>query len=209
MAKKKQPKWYVVWHGRQPGIYTSWAECCSQVHGYAAGRYKSFESLAEAQAAYAASSDMSIGVKPPIRELLFKKTDAVSPSLAVDAACSGNPGAMEYRGVWFPTGEEAFRSAVFEEGTNNLGEFLALVDGLKLLREQQINVPLYSDSRTAIGWLNKKKVNTTLIPNDRNQALFAAIDRAQQWLREYPYDTEILKWDTQAWGQIPADFGRK
>ncbi|KAA6314154.1 Ribonuclease H, partial [termite gut metagenome] len=41
------------------------------------------------------------------------------------------------------------------------------------------------------------------------EELFQIIERAEKWLRETTYTTQILKWNTEEWGEIPADFGRK
>ena len=130
-------------------------------------------------------------------------------SIAVDAACSGNPGKMEYRGVYTATKQELFHVGPFEQGTNNIGEFLALVHGLAFLKQQNSALPLYSDSRNAIGWVQKKKCKTLLEREPRNEAIFDLIERAEKWLNENNYTTPILKWETSEWGEIPADFGRK
>ena len=45
--------------------------------------------------------------------------------------------------------------------------------------------------------------------NNKNKGLFELIDRALVWLKENTYTTTIVKWETKAWGEIPADFGRK
>ena len=127
---------------------------------------------------------------------------------AVDAACSGNPGRMEYRGIDLATGAVVFHyGPVF--GTNNIGEFLAIVHGLALLKQKQLDLPLYSDSRNAILWVKKKKCKTTLPRNAKTEALFQLIERAERWLSTNTYTTPILKWETDRWGEIPADFGRK
>ncbi|MPM99650.1 Ribonuclease H [bioreactor metagenome] len=133
----------------------------------------------------------------------------VTESLSVDAACSGNPGNMEYRGVYTKTGEQVFHQGPFPEGTNNIGEFLALVHGIALLKQKNLSMPIYTDSRTAMAWVKKKKAKTELERTARNEHLFDLIDRAEKWLVENEYSTEILKWHTEAWGEIPADFGRK
>ena len=80
----------------------------------------------------------------------------INESLAVDAACSGNPGDMEYRGVYTATGQEIFHIGPLKEGTNNVGEFLALVHGLALLQQKGSDLPIYSDSRNAISWVKKR-----------------------------------------------------
>jgi len=130
-------------------------------------------------------------------------------SLSVDAACSGNPGVMEYRGVYTATGQEIFRQGPFQQGTNNIGEFLALVHGLALLKQQNSTIPVYSDSVSAMAWVRNKKAKTTLEICPENQILFDLIARAEKWLRTNSYSNPVLKWETRIWGEIPADFGRK
>lgn len=211
MAKSKK-KYYVVWEGHNPGIYDSWAECQKQIKNYPAAKYKSFKSLEEAEGAFHGNFGDFIGqnkkaAKPSQRNLGLYPI--VWESWSVDAACSGNPGDMEYRGVDTKTGTELFRLGPFKEGTNNVGEFLALVHGLALLKREGKTIPLYSDSKIAMGWIKKKKHNSKLARTSRNQQLFELLARAEKWLKTNTFDTEILKWKTKEWGEIPADFGRK
>ena len=133
----------------------------------------------------------------------------ITPSLAVDAACSGNPGTLEYRGVDTETKQQHFHQGPFPEGTNNIGEFLAIVHGLALLKRQNSDIPIYSDSKIAINWVKAKWCRTNLDQTENNTELFTLIDRAEQWLKNNTYPNKILKWDTPLWGEIPADFGRK
>lgn len=213
MAKGKS-KYYVVWKGLNPGIYDNWAECKMQVDGQGDAKYKSFESRDLAVEAF------DKGFEHYIKKGEASKTapsfgttrvvgDPIQHTLAVDAACSGNPGPMEYRGVYTATGQEYFRIGPFDMGTNNVGEFLALVHGLAFLKKQNSNLPLYSDSRNAISWVKKKQCKTMLLRTARNEQIFDLIERAEKWLKENAYTTEILKWETDVWGEIPADFGRK
>lgn len=132
----------------------------------------------------------------------------VSEALCVDAACSGNPGPMEYRGVHMPSGREVFRVGPML-GTNNIGEFLAIVHGLALLKQKGSDMPLYSDSRNALGWVKKKHCKTTLARTAKTEALFQLIERAENWLKNNSYTTPLRKWETDQWGEVPADFGRK
>lgn len=210
MAKKKI---YVVWNGIVPGIYKTWDECKAQVSGYDGAIYKSFTTLDEAQKAFDESPWKYVG-KEAKKNSIQKTNIADNPaivkdSLAVDAACSGNPGMLEYRGVYVLTGEQIFLQGVFEHGTNNVGEFLALVHGLALLKQKKSTIPIYSDSVNAIKWVKDKKCKTKLNRVPENESLFYLIERAEKWLRENTYTTDIIKWDTQEWGEIPADFGRK
>lgn len=128
---------------------------------------------------------------------------------AVDAACSGNPGQMEYRCVDLATGYQVFHfGPVF--GTNNIGEFLAIVHALALMHNRGMKgKTVYSDSVSAISWVRKKQCKTLLERNAKTERLFQIIQRAETWLRTHPYDTQIAKWETRQWGETPADFGRK
>lgn len=132
----------------------------------------------------------------------------IDNSLAVDAACSGNPGPMEYRGVHIASRQEVFHFGP-TKGTNNIGEFLAIVHGLALLKQKGFDMPIYSDSVNAISWVRQKKCKTKLSRTAETEELFKLIERAEKWLRENTYTTRILKWETKEWGEIPADFGRK
>lgn len=209
MSKKK---WYVVFEGREPGVYDTWDECKQMVWSYPNAKYKSFESQSEAFRAYEDGYEAYVrkhyGAENQIAAPLHKSV-AIMPSICVDAACSGNPGPVEYRGVHTDSHQQIFRVGPYEGGSNNIGEFLALVHGLALLHQQQSNIPIYSDSVTAISWVRKKKCKTLIPRNEQSEKLFQLIERAEQWLQTHTYTNPILKWDTPNWGEIPADFGRK
>ena len=229
MAKKQ--KYYVVWQGKQPGIYTDWDTCKEQVQGVQGAQYKSFDTMAEAEAAirlpYSASvnsvkdSDNSKTKTTGVSDVLFVDEDgmtAIRPdaqpplpvldALAVDAACSGNPGVMEYQGIYIPTRTRIFHYQA-PKGTNNIGEFLAIVHGLSYLKKHHLNQIIYSDSVNAMSWV-RQKVCKSKLPEDASTAeLWDYVHRAENWLRTNTYTTEIRKWDTDRWGEIPADFGRK
>lgn len=206
-------KYYVIWLGHKAGIVDSWDECLRRTKGYSGARYKAFKTLDEAKKAY--ETPWSEIIATPGKNTGKKKKPSInakhSPirnSLAVDAACSGNPGPMEYRGVHVDTEEEWFHSE-FQMGTNNIGEFLGIVHGLAELKRGNINIPLYTDSTIAMGWVKKKKCMTKLEKTGETNHLFKLIERAEKWLQVNTYSQPVLKWDTDAWGEIPADFGRK
>ena len=211
-----KPKFYVVWEGVTPGIYRSWTDCQLQVKGYKGAKYKSFDSLEEAQRAaqcppeeYLATASRLPRTRPaPCRAERPLPPEVELNSLAVDAACSGNPGAMEYRGVHVGSGQEVFHFGPVK-GTNNIGEFLAIVHGLALIQQKGFDMPIYSDSVNALKWVKLKKCRTKLARTAETERLFQLIARAEAWLREHPYTTRLLKWETRKWGEIPADFGRK
>lgn len=209
MAKKK--KYYVVWAGHKPGVYSSWAECQAQIKAFAGAKYKSFEGLELAVDAFKGKYEDHVqrGVASKKKKVKHaSKSTIVWKSMSVDAACGGNPGRMEYQGVDTKTGMQFFHQK-FPVGTNNIGEFLAIVHGLAMLEKQEINIPIYSDSRTAMIWVKKKKAKTTLDRNSNTEHLYDLIERAENWLKTHDFRVPLLKWETKDWGEIPADFGRK
>lgn len=209
MAKKQ--KYYVVWKGRQTGLFDSWAECAAHVSGFPGAEYKSFDSREAAEQAFRNSYGDYKGkhVSSLTPERLRQIGDPTLDSYAVDAACSGYPGPVEYRGVYTKTKKELFREGPYPHGSNNIGEFLALVHALELLKKKQSVLPVYSDSAVAISWVKGKKCKTNVPRNGANAKLFELIARAEAWLAANEYPNQILKWETEAWGEIPADFGRK
>jgi len=203
MAKQK---FYVVWKGVIPGVYDSWDECKQMIENFEGALYKSFPTQELAEKAYQSSPWGYIGKE---KATVPAQGNFIKDSLAVDAACSGNPGPMEYRGVYVANGQELFLKGPYQKGTNNIGEFLAIVHGLAFLKQQKIEIPIYSDSVNAMIWIKNKKCKTKLEPCEENKSLFELIERAEKWLRENTYKNKILKWETDQWGEIPADFGRK
>jgi ribonuclease HI len=207
-------KFYVVWKGLNPGIYDNWDACKQQVEGQENAKYKAFPSREDAVKAFDKGYTDYLGKATPPKTAPGPPPAAsggkpLKESIAVDAACSGNPGAMEYRGVYTATGEEIFHVGPLQQGTNNVGEFLALVHGLALLKQKNSKLPVYSDSVNAIKWVKNKKSKTLLARTPANEPVFNLIERAEKWLGENTYSTAILKWETAQWGEIPADFGRK
>lgn len=205
----KKQKYYVVWSGRKPGIFNTWKECETQVKGFETARYKSYESEEEAIQAFSAGPPKGVASKRSSPLPAKSSARPVMTSISVDAACSGNPGIMEYQGVETSTKKRIFHGGPFPEGTNNIGEFLAIVHGLGYLQKYGLNIPVYSDSKTAIAWVRKKKANTKIVPGAGNAALLELVKRAENWLLTHKWDNPILKWETAEWGEIPADFGRK
>jgi ribonuclease HI len=204
-------KYYVVWNGRKNGIFSSWAEASAQVTGFPNAQYKSFETKEAAEKAFQSDYEQYKGKHIPnlSQEKLLQIGNPIPDSYSVDASCIGCPGPVEYRGVHTTTKKLLFKQGPFEHGTNNIGEFLAIVHALALLKQKEMPQPVYSDSETAISWVKKKKSKTDLPPDEQNRPLFELIARAEAWLKENKYENRVLKWDTEAWGEIPADYGRK
>jgi len=211
MAKKKS-KFYVVWQGRKPGVYDSWDDAKLQTDGFAKPLFKSFDTKAAAVKAFGERPHLHVGQGTKVAKQ--GKIDGlvgtpILDSLVVDAAWNTATGDMEYQGIYLATKQKLFLKGPYQDGTNNIGEFLAIVHALALLHQKNSNIPVYSDSRTAIGWVKKKKANTKLAETPRNAELFELLDRAETWLASHRYANPILKWETTAWGENPADFGRK
>ncbi len=209
MAKKN--KFYVIWNGHSPGIYDSWADCQLNIKGVSNARYKGFPTLDEAKAAYADSPDKYWGKsaqKESHQKNIEENPNIIQNSISVDAACSGNPGVMEYQGVYTGSGTQVFIKK-FNLGTNNIGEFLAIVHCLAYQKQHNLDLPIYTDSKIAMAWIKAKKCRSKLDKSPRTMDLFNVIQRAEEWLKENTYSQKILKWDTKNWGEIPADFGRK
>jgi ribonuclease HI len=208
MAKKQ--KYYVIWEGHKKGIFDSWAETEKNIKGFPNAQYKSFESRQEAESA--SKKNYWASINPKTTKTLKTTISAgnyIIPSISVDAACAGNPGILEYQGVNTATKEVLFKRGPFPVGTVNLGEFLAIVHGLSYLKKLDCPFPLYSDSRTAIAWVRNKAIKTNLERNANTEDLFILVDRAIEWLKTNSYTTKILKWETEDWGENPADYGRK
>ena len=145
----------------------------------------------------------------PLRQLLERFPEIDKNAWAVDASCMGNPGVMEYRGVELKTGKELFRVGPFQQATNNIGEFLAIVHALALMTQRGEWHTVYTDSVSGLSWVRRKQIKTTLKKTDANRKVFELMVRAMAWLNTHSYPVSILKWQTELWGEIPADFGRK
>lgn len=213
MSKKKK-KYYTVWKGHKTGVFEAWNDCKAQIKDYQGAQYKSFSTFEAAKTALKGNYKDYIGKNKSFKSELSKaQLEKIGlpnyNSISVDAASSGNPGKMEYRGVDTKTKKQLFIQGPFEEGTNNIGEFLALVHGLAFLKKHNSNRIIYTDSKTALSWVKKKNCNTKLERSPKNETLFELVDRAIDWLKNNEYSTTIVKWETKAWGEIPADFGRK
>jgi ribonuclease HI len=204
-------KYYVVWNGLKTGVFDNWKECEAQVKGVEGARYKSFEDREEAMKAFGGRWEAYIrkAEKRVSNPRVGNPFSPIQESICVDAACSGNPGIMEYRGVDTNTRQQLFHKGPFPLGTNNIGEFLGIVHALALLKKSDSRLPVYSDSRIAIKWVRDKAYKTKLPRNRKTEPLFELLDRAVYWLNSNQYENPVLKWETDQWGEIPADFGRK
>ena len=204
-------KYYVVWKGRRRGVFNSWEACSAQVTGFVGAEYKSFDNLGAAQSAFQGVYQEYVGKTSNAAAVQGRMalSKAALPSISVDAACAGVPGPLEWRGVETANGKQLFKAGPYPDGTNNIGEFLAIVQGLAWLKEKGLAWPLYSDSKNALLWVKLKKCRTAMQHTRRNAPLFELIASAEAWLAQNTYSNKVLKWETEEWGENPADFGRK
>ena len=210
-------KWYVVWIGRKPGIYSSWSDCSEQVYGFKGARYKSFTNFTDAQIAYnlgyhrKPKSKKKRGKRKRKKSIkLDKNIKPIDDSICVDGAWNWSTGVVEWRGVEHKSGRLLFSYGPYERGTINMAEFLAIVHALMYCKDRGLVCPVYSDSLIAIGWVRKKINNSELYVNSTaGGELMRLTDRALMWLQSNDYVNDVLKWHTRVWGEIPADFGRK
>lgn len=212
MAKSK---FYVVWKGRQAGVYSNWESCKMQIEGFKGAQYKSFPDRQSAEDAFKAGCQQTSQRDHESTRLQVNETTRlqvempITQSIAVDAACSGNPGKMEFQGVFVETKTNLFKSPVYEHGTNNIGEFLAIVYCLAWQHKHKLSYPIYSDSVNAQKWVREGVCKTKIEENEKNKPLFEVIRWAEKWLKTNSFRVPIYKWKTEVWGEIPADFGRK
>ncbi|WEK54738.1 MAG: ribonuclease H family protein [Candidatus Cohnella colombiensis] len=218
MAKQK---YYVVWVGKVPGVYTSWSECQEQVNQFTDAKYKSYESKSEAETAYQLGWKKSWGLakagatkdagkpKKTTESTIAMNEQIDYNSISVDVGTHGNPGPVEYKGVDTQTGDILFSYGPIRKGTNNLGEFLAIVHGLAYLQKLGSDKTIYSDSVNALKWVKQKAVSSTLVRDESTAEIWQLVDRAVLWLKTNSYKNKVTKWQTKEWGEIKADYGRK
>ncbi|MCV6587748.1 MAG: ribonuclease H family protein [Marinobacterium sp.] len=167
MAKK----YYVVWKGRQPSVFNSWLACQRSVDKFPGARFKSFLTLAEAEAAFdkgaPASGRYVSGNYTGAGQVTHKHPKPAEPSTAefqlqvyCDGACEPNPGeagsgVAVYRegklnGLWY--------GLYNPQGTNNIAELNALHQALLIARqgiEQGLSVQVLCDSMYALNCISK------------------------------------------------------
>ena len=215
-------KYYVVFKGHNPGVYDDWEEVKLQTNGFPGAVFKGYSSSEEATEAYRnysgtedknelfrLISNNSLNSSQSNLQNLKDNPEIDWDAWAVDASCLGNPGKMEYRGVDLKTGEVIFKMGPFEDATNNIGEYLALVHAMALMAKRGEYHNIYSDSITALSWFRKHKINSKLQQTSRNAKIFELLARASVWVNTHHFPAKVMKWQTERWGEIPADYGRK
>jgi ribonuclease HI len=190
-------KFYVVWKGRNTGIFNSWDECKAQIDGFPGAKFKSFPTRIAAENALNNNTEQ-------------EPSGFIKESICVDAAWNTETKDLEFQAVNTPDKTLIFHRGPMKDGTINIGEYLAIVLALEYCRKHHLeHLPIYSDSNTAIKWVKDKKTNTRVTPTSDNQTLLHHLQIATELLHKHNYINPLLKWNTKEWGENPADFGRK
>lgn len=206
MAKKQQ-KWYVVWKGFEPGIYESWESCKQQINGYAGAVYKSYTSKRLAHEIYKKwlRHEREIRMRHLLEDWCIKEK-----SICTDAACAWNPWQLEWRWVETMSWKEIFHSEIYEVGTVNIGEYIALLRGMKYLLDRELaERVIYTDSIVAMSRFRKGTPQTDLYKVESNKDLRHVLEQWHAWRIKTNPCIEVIKRNTKSRGEIPADFGRK
>jgi ribonuclease HI len=206
----KKNKFYVVWKGFSPGIYQSWDDCRKQVEGFKGALYKGYVDFSDAEEAFRHKPEKIIFGKSTNSRQENATSYPIHDSIVVDAAWNSVNKDMEYQGIFYKSGKRIFHNGPMPNGTNNVGEFLAIVHALGYCHKHGLeDIPVYSDSRNAITWVKAMKCKTNLEESSKTKHIFDLIKRAELWLKNNTYKNPVLKWETKSWGENPADFGRK
>jgi ribonuclease HI len=213
MAAPKK-KFYIVWNGSRPGVYSTWSECEGVTKGVKGAKFKSFPTRVAAERAFRDGATAHWGKgKTKTKKSTVRKASVGEPipgSLCVDAAWNSVTKVMEYRGVWLDDGSVVFAEGPFEAATNNIGEFLAVVQALEYLSDRDSEAAVYTDSKTAMSWVRKRLVRSESIQLGKtSKEIEHMVEAALKWMKGNPQRSRVLKWETQVWGDVPADYGRK
>jgi ribonuclease HI len=173
-------KYYVVWQGRETGIFNDWASCKKQIDHFPGARYKSFTTQQEAQAAFKAgvgkstttTKSVSNGFKKAPGIKTYTEADIkaiqVDTKIYTDGGCEPNPGKAG-------SGMAVYRNEQLAElwyglynphGTNNTAELNALCQAMRMAEQElkhKRSVVIFCDSKYAIqcitqwatGWQKK------------------------------------------------------
>ncbi|WP_129646253.1 ribonuclease H1 domain-containing protein [Peristeroidobacter agariperforans] len=158
-------KFYVVWAGRQTGVFTDWATTHRQVDRFAGARYKSFATRAEAERAFAGGAPRSTFVRRAANKPSEQASVQAGPSpfdlqIYCDGACDPNPGRAGSGLAVYRNGELAqlWHGLYNPAGTNNIAELNALHRALEMAEtaiSSGLTVQILCDSTYAINCISK------------------------------------------------------
>jgi ribonuclease HI len=168
-------KFYVVWEGREKGIFTDWDTCKKHIDKFAGAKYKSFKSRADAESAFQGGAQTALKKpKPAPRKYTGKGLKTYSAEeiadlpaqtkIFTDGGCEPNPGQAAsgvavYRGGLV---SELWYGLYNPQGTNNTAELNALHQALLMAENEvakQEPVAIFCDSKYAIQCVTQWAVN--------------------------------------------------
>lgn len=200
----KNNKYYVVFKGYNTGIYDNWNDCKKQVNGFSGALHKSFESPDEAEKAfeeYSESSNTNLEFEQP--------TSYSIKSIIVSGNCPNNFGEMSYQWNLVASTNNAKRKNLSIIGTKNIADFIAIIDLIKLTKKVKLNLPIYTNSKTAVNWILNKKCNHQLFVSKQTETVLALVKEHDEWLLNNIIENEILLWNSNSWGVFPIVSKRK
>lgn len=213
MAKNK---FYVVWKGRDTGIFTSWSEVNELIKGFSGAEYKSYADQETAELEFSLGSPKGRSNDENHTTTKLKEEpsdDHKAPDhecLTVDGSYLGGKKIMQYRCVWNQSKEEVFSTKPIEGGNQNIAEFLALVGAMKYrVSTKQYDLHIYSDSQTALSWVRNCKIKSSYDLSQLDEVVQERIYGALKFIAKSGVRKNLYKWDSALWGDIPADYGRK
>ena len=166
-------KFYVVWSGRQTGVFTDWATVQRSVEKFPGARFKSFPTRAEAEEAFRRVGGESTSAETPIRRdaataaskrRATHTAHAFDVSIYCDGACEPNPGNAGSGIVVYRAGKlaELWYGLYSPRGTNNTAELNALCHALRMAEAEIKNgntVEVCSDSAYSINCIRTWATN--------------------------------------------------
>lgn len=197
MAKNKN-KYYVVWRGRETGIFDSWEACRASIDGFQGAQYKGYPTWEEAHEGHI----NGYWNETIIRKIDAADTEVIKRSFITDVQCDAE-GTMTYSILDNETLTYIYQSPKYLDANNNVGQFIAIVHALAHLARTSDTRPIYTTSDTAIAWTKKRECNTRLCRTLNNTNLFDLLIRANSWIANNSFANQILKWNTASWGNPP------
>jgi len=197
--------YYVVWQGHAPGIYQKWPDCRKQIENYPEPRYKKFESLDEANHAYRKGIEHYRKRKSGPQKMSRRAPKFRRDSLLVHTKVQGE--SMQINATYLKNNQKIF-FVDFQRGNPEIGQFLATVKALKLLRKRSPTMPVYVPSLKVLNAINHKFLYDPYLGQRHihdpwheklRECMFAAIN----WLKRNDYQNPVLHWNSTYWGEPP------
>lgn len=201
VAKSKK-KYYVVWRGRETGIFTSWDACLRSVNDFQGALFRGYSTWEEAHDAHLNGYWREVAKNKAVTPT----TEVIRHSFATDAVHNAD-GTFSYFITDIEQSRTIYRSPSFHDSNLNVCRFLAIVHALAILTKTSDTRPVYSPSATAISWVSRRECRTSLCRTLGNTVTFDLIIRAGRFLADNLMSNPILRWESESWGEVPNISG--